>query len=174
MTDDQIIDDILRREGWPTFTNRVTDRGGPTKGGITLATLTGWRQKMCSVDDLRALSEAEARQIYQDLYFERPGYDDLRDPRLKAVMADCAVLHGPRQATRFLQRAINRRHESLAEDGLCGPKTKEAANAAEGWTSLPVRVTAERLRFLGRFITDHPKQAEYAAGWMNRIAEFLD
>nr|WP_222532573.1 glycosyl hydrolase 108 family protein [Azospirillum sp. 412522] len=40
-----IIDTILRREGWPRYTDRPSDRGGPTKGGITLATLTNWRKR---------------------------------------------------------------------------------------------------------------------------------
>ena len=39
MTTEQVITDILRREGWPKYTNRAADKGGPTKGGITLETL---------------------------------------------------------------------------------------------------------------------------------------
>ena len=37
MTDDDIIDGIIRREG-STYTNDPADPGGPTKYGITLAT----------------------------------------------------------------------------------------------------------------------------------------
>ena len=32
---DKLIDDVLRREGWPAVTEARADRGGLTKGGVT-------------------------------------------------------------------------------------------------------------------------------------------
>lgn len=32
----------------------------------------------------------------------------------------------------------------------------------------------QRLRHLGRLITNDPKQSAFAAGWMNRMAEFVE
>ena len=37
-----------------------------------------------------------------------------------------------------------------------------------------LQVLALRLRFLGQLITRDAKQAAFAHGWMNRVAEFLD
>ena len=69
-----IIDTILRREGWPRYTNRPSDRGGPTKGGITLATLASWRKRPVTATDVAALDEAEVRAIYRARYIEEPGF----------------------------------------------------------------------------------------------------
>jgi lysozyme family protein len=96
MTVDQIIDEILRREGWPKYTNRASDRGGPTKGGITLATLRAWRaaQPYVSAADVEALTEAEVRTIYRHRYVIEPGYAAIADAALRGVVVDCAVLYG--------------------------------------------------------------------------------
>ena len=37
-----------------------------------------------------------------------------------------------------------------------------------------VMMIAERCRFYGRVITRRPSQAVFAAGWANRIAEFIE
>ena len=42
MTAQKIIDGIIKREGG--YVNNPTDRGGPTKFGITLTTLGVWRE----------------------------------------------------------------------------------------------------------------------------------
>jgi len=36
------------------------------------------------------------------------------------------------------------------------------------------KVLGQRLRHLGRLITHDPKQSAFAAGWMNRMAEFVE
>ena len=36
------------------------------------------------------------------------------------------------------------------------------------------KVLGQRLRHLGRLITNDPKQSAFAAGWMNRMAEFVE
>lgn len=36
------------------------------------------------------------------------------------------------------------------------------------------RVLGARVRFLGRLITASPSQAAFAAGWMNRVSEFVE
>ena len=41
MTTKEIIDGIIKREGG--YVDHPADRGGPTKFGITLATLEAWR-----------------------------------------------------------------------------------------------------------------------------------
>lgn len=169
MTDDEIINGIILREG--DYSNRPTDKGGPTRWGITLETLSKWRRAVCTPEDVKNLSVTEAKAIYRAEFITAPGYSEIKDDRLRALVVDAGVNHGPPNATKMLQRALG-----LAPDGIFGENTREAVNAvAPG--QLWMQMFAERIAFYGRIITNNPSQAEYAAGWMNRmkglIVEFV-
>ena len=166
MRDTAIIDAILRREGG--FVDHPADHGGPTKYGITQWTLKQYRGRSVTVGDLRALVESEARLIYQRLYISGPGFDRITGQRLRALVIDCAVNHGPSRAARWLQAAAGTR-----VDGVFGPLTLAAVNAAEE-EPLYKRVLAQRCRFYGQIIARNPSQAAFAAGWTARLAEFIE
>jgi lysozyme family protein len=78
------------------------------------------------------------------------------------------VHSGPQKAARWLQEALG-----VTADGVIGPKT-HAALAATDQDKLCKKVLAARVRHLGRLITNDPEQSVFAAGWMNRIAEFVE
>ena len=166
MTDTAIIDHILRREGG--FVDHPADQGGSTNYGITQRTLKQYRGRPVTVGELRALEEGETRLIYERLYIRGPGFDRIRSRRLRALVIDCAVNHGPSRAARWLQAAVGTR-----VDGVFGPLTLAAANAAEEET-LYKRVLAQRCRFYGQIIARDPSQAAFAAGWAARLAEFIE
>lgn len=167
MTADEIIDAILRREG-AAYTDHAADRGGPTKYGITQATLAKVRGKPVTPADVQNLTEIEARQIYLDRYVRKPGFDRIADPQLRALMVDAGVNQGPERALAWLQRACG-----VTADGVFGPTTERAVNELAP-RMLRAKVTAARARAYGRLITDDPLQATFAAGWANRIAEFIE
>lgn len=162
----QIIDELLVREGG--YSDRKADRGGPTKYGITQQTLSDWRGQPCSKEDVKNLTVGEARAILYKKYIEEPGYLIITDSLLLDLVVDCAVNHGPRRATRLLQRALG-----VAEDGNIGPKTLKALESLSPHAAY-VRILAERVRVYGRIITDRPSQAANAAGWLNRAASFIE
>jgi lysozyme family protein len=165
MTTREIIDSILAREGG--YVDNPADRGGPTRFGITLATLAAWRGRPVTADDVRAMPESEARAIYAEQYIVRPGFDALPDP-LRGVVVDAGVNHGTERATRLLQRAVG-----VEVDGRLGPVTL-AAVASVDVRRLAVRTCTERVRLFGRIITATPTQAVFAAGWLDRVADLID
>lgn len=167
MTDDDIIDGILEREGG--FVNRREDRGGPTKFGVTIRTLSSWRGRVATVDDIAALTAEEARAIYWSQFFARPGLRGVLDVPLRALLLDCAVNHGPGDAIRWLQRALR----VAPVDGVLGPQTLNALDASDK-RRVYLSVCAQRVRRYGDLITRQPSQAIFASGWMNRAAGFIE
>ena len=168
MIDDDVITGIMRREGWDKFTDHPDDHGGPTKWGITLATFRGVHGMDATVEQLQALDEAGARAIYREVFLVRPGIGRIVNDEVRAVVLDAAVNHGPARAIKMLQRALG-----LPDDGVIGNVTLAALPHLDG-RKLAVRVLAARARVYGRIITNDPKQATFAAGWMNRLAELLE
>lgn len=178
MTEKQIIDELIRREG-SVYTNRAADKGGPTKYGITLETLREERGGWASAADVANLTENEARGIYRERYIRRPGFDRIPDPRLRELLIDFGVNSGPKRAALALQVAVG----GVATDGRIGPET-----LAKLATLDPARVYASVLRArvkfyveialadpeVKRFRASHPRtQLENLRGWINRATEFL-
>ena len=167
MNNTEIVNHILQAEGWPAYTNHAADRGGPTKGGITLKTLRSIHPA-ASIDDLKKLSEAEARNIYETQYIISPGFGAIRDDLLRWQVVDAGILSGPHRATIWLQEAAD-----ADADGVLGPKTITAVNARSAH-SVALRFCAARARGLMRIVSTDRQQAIWAAGWMNRCMSFLE
>jgi len=166
MTTDDIINDIIRREGG--FVDHPADRGGPTKYGITQSTLAEWRGRPVTKKDVEALTVDEARRIYRSNYIDKPGFAALPEP-LRGLVVDTAVHSGVKTAVRLLQKALG----GPAMDGILGPVTMAAVRGAN-YSWLYRKVLAERIRYLGEVITVRPANAVFAKGWMARMAEFVE
>lgn len=169
---DSMISDILRREGG--FVNHPNDRGGPTNYGVTQRALSTWRGHPASVDDVRDLTEAEAREIYRRRYFTGPRLDLLPDA-LQSQVFDMAVNHGPVRAVKFVQAVCNAAgFGPLEEDGIMGPRTAEVAGQAlvamAGY--MHNALVDERLAFYHRLAMRDPRQQVFLKGWTRRAEEF--
>jgi type VI secretion system secreted protein VgrG len=126
---DQWLTDTLEREGWPTFTDRAADRGGPSKGPITWKTLAAWRASLGrlppTLDDLKALDEPECRDILRSWYLAPWGF--LAYDPLIALCADWSVTSGPDDPARVIQRHLrDDRSLNVAVDGVVGTRTRAA------------------------------------------------
>ena len=164
MTVDAILDDLIRREGG--YVHDPVDRGGPTKYGITQRTLRAWRGQPMTAADVRRLTRDEARAIYRRQYVDEPGFATLPDP-LRAQVIDDAVLSGPRQAVKDVQRAIG----GVTVDGQLGPTTRAALDAA-GARLVHARLIQARTVRLARIVQRDPTQARFLTGWLTRITAF--
>lgn len=164
----KVIDDLIAREG-STFTDRATDKGGPTKFGITQRTLTEWLKRNASLDDVRNLTEADARQVYETLYVAP--FADLSVIPLRSLAIDTGVLFGVGTAIVILQASLN-----VIPDGILGPITKAALNAP--WISTnPKRfmfvVVHHRLMAHFEQVQKDPAQFVNLPGWVTRALSFL-
>lgn len=147
---------VLEREGG--FSDDPADPGGATMFGITAATLSRWRGHPVGAEEVAALTEEEAREIYRAQYWNLLRCDDL-PPGVDLMVFDCGVNAGPGVAARLLQRVVG-----VREDGAIGPVTIAAARAMD---------PAECVGRLARLREEHyrglPGFARFGRGWLRRV-----
>lgn len=163
-----MLDDILTREGG--YVNNAADRGGPTKYGITQATLGQWLGRPATVAEVQDLDADTAKAIYRQTYFTGPHLDQLPD-LIQPVMLDAAVNSGPGHAVKWLQQVLNDNgYGPLGVDGGIGPRTVAAATTAarEMGTALNKALVEIRRTFLLSLAQNDPSQQQFEKGWMNR------
>lgn len=168
---DSIINEILRREGWGKYTNRPSDRGGPTKWGITQKAWSDYIGRPATIDDVKSITDYQARRFYRTEYIEGPNFDRIVNPLLQEFVIDCGVNHGVSRAARWLQQVIG-----VKADGRVGPVTLSRVNSVHPAATL-LRLIGVRQRFYAQIASDQlPADPDLPnlRGWINRAAEFLD
>jgi lysozyme family protein len=170
---DDMINDVLSKEGG--YVNHPADKGGPTKFGITQATLSRFLEKAATVDDVKNLDLQTARDIYELRYYHQPRVDKLPEA-IQPFVFDCCVNHGPRRAIQFVQMVCNEaRFGPLVTDGQMGPKTKAVADhcyASMGnW--MVAALVEERKMFYVSIVNHNESQRVFLKGWIARANSFL-
>lgn len=165
------IDDLIAREGG--YVNHPADRGGPTKYGITLATLAAWRKRSVTAEDVEALSIEEAKQIYHDRYVVAPGFSNVTSAELREELIDSGVLHGPAQAVQWLQRALNAlTGAGLSRDGVLGAQTLNILSdyvrkrGTDGVRVLLRMLNALQCERMIELVERDPAQRAFVYGWV--------
>jgi lysozyme family protein len=160
-------EDILHYEG-KTYTNDPVDRGGPTKFGITQSALAHYRGKPVTPDDVKNLTEEEARTIYQLRYIDAPGFSNPAiHPSLQQQLIDFGVNSGPQLRIMKLQKALG-----LTEDGILGPNTLTAITASDQhW--LNNQLVKARVEMIANLVAKQPAQIKFLKGWLRRRLDFI-
>lgn len=127
----EIASEIVAREGG--FVDDPDDPGGATNFGVTIHTMRALgidldRDGSVTVSDVRALSKAQAVEIFEKHYFEKP-LIALLPPALHATVFDMYVNAGS-NAIRILQRLLREMGHDIAVDGALGPQTIAATQSA--------------------------------------------
>jgi lysozyme family protein len=172
-TPQDIIDGIIQREG-DTFTNKPADKGGPTKYGITQATLTTYWGRPATADDVKNLDRPTAVQIYQQLYIDKPGLGYLPNPP-QVQLVDMAVLHGPKNSAGILQNALNVLGVPVKVTGLFDAATVTALNTALSQSDGPTvqnAIVDRREKFMRDIVARDPSQQQFLPGWLARAEVF--
>ncbi len=179
----QIAEDIVRREGG--FVNDPDDPGGATNFGVTIHTMRRLGLDLTDdgrvdVDDVRALSQAQAVDIFVAHYFEKPRIG-LLPPVLRPSVFDMYVNAGA-GAVRILQQLLRRMGYDVTPDGLLGPQTAAAAKDAADPDPAILRDAygIARRNYYFRIADGRPASRKYArtragakGGWIRRAEEFI-
>ena len=127
----EIAEEIVRREGG--YVNDPDDPGGATNFGVTIHTM---RRLGLDLDgdgavtaaDVKRLTRAQAVEIFIRHYFERPRIAELPEV-LQASVFDMYVNAGG-NAVKILQRLLRQMGQEVSVDGMLGPQSIRAAQAA--------------------------------------------
>ncbi len=151
------LDQVLKFEGG--YSDHPSDPGGATKFGITHEVLAQYRGQAVSKDDVRALTKAEAAEIYRSRYWLLAACDAL-PAGVDLAAFDCAVNQGVGRAKKFLQQAAR-----VTVDGAIGPVTLAAISSTPR-EDLLVEFMARRMQSygtLGRLFRT------FGLGWSRRL-----
>ena len=156
-----LIDGVILREG-RTYTYYPEEGDPPTKYGITARDLGAWRSlgRDATPEEVQAMEEPEARQIYRQRYIYGPRFDQLADPRVREFTIDWGINSGVETAALYLQRAVG-----VEADGHVGPVTLMATNGFHDPDpdELLERLVVARVEFLVDWIRRHPKKVKFIA-----------
>lgn len=178
-----IATEIVRREGG--FVNDPDDPGGATNFGVTIHTMRALgldldRDGAITVADVRALTKAQAIEVFEKHYFEKPRIAHLPDA-LHATVFDMYVNAGS-NAVKILQRLLNELGHDLSVDGVLGPKSIHAAAevSKQGAKDLVDAYAIARRNYYFRIADRRPASRKYArtqagakGGWIRRAEEFM-
>jgi lysozyme family protein len=144
------------------YSNNPSDPGNWTGGGVGRGVLRGTKFGISAAAypqvDIAGLTETDAGQIYRRDYFDPLHGHDLKLP-VALVAFDAAVNAGLRRSIIWLQQAANKN-----EDGMLGPETLVALNAADG-AVLAQEALARRMDFYAR----SPGWTNFGLGWARRM-----
>lgn len=152
------VEVVLAHEGG--YTNDPADPGGETKYGISKRSYPNL--------DIKKLTRDQAVQIYHQDWWTKYGYDQIQDQAVATKVFDLSVNMGPAQGHRILQRAVNFVDGAgLKVDGVIGPKTLAATNAADPEKVLQMMryKAAEYYHALAR---KRVESRAFLLGWLNR------
>ena len=179
----QIAEEIVAREGG--YVNDPDDPGGATKYGVTIHTmrrlgldLTG--DGTVGAADVRALSRAQAVDIFITHYFQRPRIAEMPGP-LQPSLFDMYVNAGG-NAVKILQRLLRDMGYGVGVDGAIGPQTLGAAHEAAAPDGVALRDAygVARRNYYFRLADGRVASRKYArtragtkGGWIKRAEAFL-
>lgn len=160
---------VLQWEGG--FVHHPNDPGGATNMGITLGTYRAYAEDhgldQPSVDDLRIIDEYVVSHVYQSRYWNAVQGDDLPSG-VDLIVFDAAVLSGPRQAAKTLQRCVG-----VDDDGVIGPVTLKAVYDFPSKASLVRAYGHQREAFFKGIVSRRAKSRVFLKGWLNRLKDVV-
>ncbi len=138
-----------------------------TNRGITPAALAkarGVPAKSITVEDMKSITDREARDIYIDTYYYKPKIDRL-PTELQDSVFDMQINAG-NNAIKILQRLAG-----VEADGVLGPESLDAIKNA-GITR--EQYANARIDYYKNVAKNNPKKRKFLDGWINRAMKYMD
>lgn len=147
------------------------DADEPTNFGITLRFYRQYVKPEATTDDLRALTEKDASNIYNDLIWVKYNLAKIEAQHAANYLLDMIVNHGAFEAVRLAQRALwaATKRMSLKDDGILGSITLDEINNAP--PSYIFCLIATRAAFYRQVVGSNPDTQKYLSGWLRRCYE---
>lgn len=143
--------------GW---SDHPADPGGKTMYGITQATLSAYLGRPATVQEIRQLSKAQAKVIYESQYWAKVGGDAL-PAGIDLCVYDFGVNSGPSRAVKSLQAALG-----VKTDGWFGQLTLVALIKTD-----PIKLIDTLCDRRLAFLKTLPTWGTFGKGWANRVAD---
>lgn len=148
------------------FANDKDDAGGATMVGVTIGTYAQYRRlrglPSPSVNQLRAMTYGEWRDILKTMYWDRWRADRIVSQGIAEILVDWVWASGKYGIT------IPQRVLGVTVDGVVGPKTLAAVNQ-QNPAQFFARIMAERKAYIDRICTSRPVNNKYKRGWLRRL-----
>jgi lysozyme family protein len=161
---DRALPHILIHEGGKV--DHPKDPGGRTNKGITQRVYTAWRAKQNLPNrDVYQIDDMEVAAIYRFQYWDAVQGDAMPEG-VGYVVFDGAVNSGPKQAIKWLQRALGSLYAGHV-DGVMGALTLQAVAAVNDMDALIGRIIERREAFLKALKT----WPTFGRGWSRRIGQ---
>lgn len=158
---EKLIPFILKWEGG--YVNDPIDKGGATNKGITIGTYRHFYGKDKTIDDLKAMSEAQWEKIFMAGYWRPFKATNIKSQGIANIVVDWAWASGTTSAIRNVQKVLG-----VTIDGIVGDETLTAINRADS-KELFERIKTARIDFVEAIVKRTPSQKRFIKGWINRI-----
>lgn len=148
------------------FANDPVDRGGATMCGVILDTYRTYRKSKgiltTTVNDLKKMPYEDWRAIIKQMFWNRWKADEIISQPLANLLVDWVWASGV-NGIKIPQRVLG-----VTADGIVGPKTIAAINAANP-RQLFDTLHNERIKFVDGIVRHNPSQVKFIKGWKRRI-----
>ena len=150
------------------YVNDPLDLGGETNMGVTIGT---WKQVGKDLNGDGLINGEDLKLLDKDLivdcvlkphYWDRWKADQIKNQSIANILVDwvwASGSHGIKRPQRIL---------GVTADGIVGPKTIAAINAADP-SKLFSLIKADRIKFVDEIVAARPANKRFEKGWKNRI-----
>lgn len=153
---------ILNSEG-TAYENVPGDTGGCTHYGLILDDVkTFFHKPNATCDDVKALTQTDAFNMYKAMYWDKFHADDITNQSLATYIVDGAINQGVGLIAKYVQSIVG-----VTADGIVGPATVKAINAHDA-QDLFDKLKEQRLKRYTSIVANNPSQQKFLKGWINR------
>ena len=166
---EQAIEYVLANEG--LFVDNPADHGGATFKGVTLRAASGFFKKQMSVQDLKALTDAQIIEFYKGAYWFPMKLDHVIQVGVATALLDIEVNQGQGKAIQLAERAVAQ--FNLAPTGSGDWQDYiDTINLIDSSAFIEVLHEIVVGRYLG-IVKANSSQQQFLNGWLARANKLL-